>query len=35
MSDRPAASSGPHIPVLLKPLLAAVAPVRGRWLWLL
>lgn len=32
MSDRPAASSGPHIPVLLKPLLAAVAPVRGRWL---
>jgi len=32
MSDRPAAPSGPHIPVLLKPLLAAVAPVRGRWL---
>lgn len=24
--------SGPHIPVLLRPLLAAVAPVSGRWL---
>ncbi len=32
MSDRTAAPSGPHIPVLLKPLLAAVAPVSGRWL---
>jgi len=25
-------SSGPHVPVLLRPLLAAVAPVSGRWL---
>lgn len=32
MSDQNAAPSGPHIPVLLKPLLAAVAPVSGRWL---
>ena len=32
MTDRNAASSGPHIPVLLKPLLEAVAPVSGRWL---
>ncbi|NIZ12917.1 16S rRNA (cytosine(1402)-N(4))-methyltransferase RsmH [Phaeobacter sp. HF9A] len=32
MSDRTSAPSGPHIPVLLRPLLAAVAPVRGRWL---
>lgn len=32
MTDRNAASSGPHVPVLLKPLLEAVAPVSGRWL---
>jgi 16S rRNA (cytosine1402-N4)-methyltransferase len=32
MTDRNAASSGPHVPVLLKPLLQAVAPVSGRWL---
>lgn len=32
MTDRNAASSGPHIPVLLKPLLEAVTPVSGRWL---
>ncbi|MAW08132.1 MAG: 16S rRNA (cytosine(1402)-N(4))-methyltransferase, partial [Halobacteriovoraceae bacterium] len=32
MTDRTAAPSGPHIPVLLKPLLEAVAPVSGRWL---
>ncbi len=32
MMDRTAASSGPHVPVLLNPLLAAVAPVSGRWL---
>lgn len=32
MTDRNAASSGPHVPVLLNPLLAAVAPVSGRWL---
>ncbi|MFW8594740.1 16S rRNA (cytosine(1402)-N(4))-methyltransferase RsmH [Cribrihabitans neustonicus] len=32
MTDRPSAPSGPHIPVLLRPLLAAVAPVSGRWL---
>jgi 16S rRNA (cytosine1402-N4)-methyltransferase len=25
-------SSGPHVPVLLQPLLAAVAPISGRWL---
>ena len=30
-SDQPV-SSGPHIPVLLRPLLKAVAPVSGRWL---
>src|SRR3989338_9017083 len=28
----PAADRSPHIPVLLRPLLAAVAPVRGLWL---
>lgn len=28
----PAAGRSPHIPVLLRPLLAAVAPVRGLWL---
>jgi 16S rRNA (cytosine1402-N4)-methyltransferase len=28
----PSAPSDPHIPVLLEPLLAAVAPVSGRWL---
>ena len=27
-----AISADPHIPVLLRPLLAAVAPVSGRWL---
>lgn len=32
MTDRPSAPSGPHIPVLLRPLLKAVAPVSGRWL---
>ena len=32
MTDRNAASFGPHVPVLLKPLLEAVAPVSGRWL---
>ncbi|MCK5502513.1 MAG: 16S rRNA (cytosine(1402)-N(4))-methyltransferase RsmH, partial [Tritonibacter mobilis] len=32
MTDRTAAPSGPHVPVLLKPLLEAVAPVTGRWL---
>ena len=28
----PAPDRSPHIPVLLKPLLAAVGPVRGVWL---
>ncbi len=28
----PASAAGPHIPVLLRPLLAAVAPVGGQWL---
>ncbi|OIQ32295.1 MAG: 16S rRNA (cytosine(1402)-N(4))-methyltransferase [Alphaproteobacteria bacterium MedPE-SWcel] len=32
MTDRTPKHSGPHVPVLLKPLLAAVAPVTGRWL---
>ncbi|TNJ42648.1 16S rRNA (cytosine(1402)-N(4))-methyltransferase RsmH [Phaeobacter sp. B1627] len=32
MTDRTPRHSGPHVPVLLKPLLAAVAPVTGRWL---
>ena len=32
MTDRNAASSGPHVPVLLKPRLEAVAPVSGRCL---
>ncbi|APG46343.1 16S rRNA (cytosine(1402)-N(4))-methyltransferase RsmH [Phaeobacter porticola] len=30
-TDRPT-STGPHVPVLLRPLLKAVAPVSGRWL---
>ncbi len=32
MTSDPSVSSGPHIPVLLRPLLKAVAPVSGRWL---
>ncbi|OBY28301.1 16S rRNA (cytosine(1402)-N(4))-methyltransferase RsmH [Leisingera sp. JC1] len=32
MTQDQTAANGPHIPVLLRPLLAAVAPVSGRWL---
>jgi 16S rRNA (cytosine1402-N4)-methyltransferase len=32
MTSGQSVSSGPHIPVLLRPLLKAVAPVSGRWL---
>ena len=32
MAERGPAPDAPHIPVLLRPLLAAVAPVGGRWL---
>lgn len=32
MSEAATETTSPHIPVLLKPLLAAVAPVSGRWL---
>ncbi|WP_370228166.1 16S rRNA (cytosine(1402)-N(4))-methyltransferase RsmH [Cognatishimia sp.] len=32
MSDAAPDTTSPHIPVLLRPLLAAVAPVSGRWL---
>ena len=32
MTTEHASASGPHIPVLLRPLLKAVAPVTGRWL---
>jgi len=32
MAATPVVSEPPHIPVLLRPLLAAVAPVQGRWL---
>ncbi|QOL80705.1 16S rRNA (cytosine(1402)-N(4))-methyltransferase RsmH [Pseudooceanicola spongiae] len=31
MAERPAKSDAPHIPVLLRPLLKAVAPVQGVW----
>ncbi|MDY6858981.1 MAG: 16S rRNA (cytosine(1402)-N(4))-methyltransferase RsmH [Pseudomonadota bacterium] len=31
-AERPASDSRPHVPVLLRPLLAAVAPVEGLWL---
>ena len=32
MSDAANDKTSPHIPVLLRPLLAAVTPVSGRWL---
>lgn len=32
MTTEPTTPSGPHVPVLLRPLLKAVAPVSGRWL---
>ncbi len=32
MTTEHTSASGPHIPVLLRPLLKAVAPVTGRWL---
>ena len=32
MSDAATDQTAPHIPVLLRPLLSAVAPVSGRWL---